>query len=43
MPAPSENASPQDAGAGTDTDGKPAEIAARAALAVRPGAGILDE
>jgi hypothetical protein len=41
--APSEEASPQDAGAGTDADGNPAEIAAGAVLAVRPGTGILDD
>src|SRR6266566_4539135 len=41
--ASSEEAQPQDAGADAATDGTPAEIAAGAALAVRPNAGILDD
>jgi hypothetical protein len=42
-PTPSEEALPQDSGADAGTDGTPGEVAAGADLAVRPGAGTLDD
>ena len=41
--SPSDEARPPDAGADPQTDGTPAEVAAGAAFAVRPDAGILDD